>query len=107
MAFTLTEQQLERMAEVRVLARDVLAPLVAAGQPGRVNRGLVRALGRHGLIAELVPPERGGPAPSALGLCLLRESLAREIDVAERDLFDFAGARCDRIVAAVNTRLDE
>lgn len=38
---------------------------------------------------------------------LLRESLAREIDVAERDLFDFGGARCDRIVAAVNTRLDE
>jgi RNA polymerase sigma factor (sigma-70 family) len=38
---------------------------------------------------------------------LLRESLAREIDVAERDLFDFGGAHCDRIIAAVNTRLDE
>jgi RNA polymerase sigma-70 factor (ECF subfamily) len=38
---------------------------------------------------------------------LLRESLAREIDVAERDLFDFAGEHCDRIVAGVNTRLDE
>jgi RNA polymerase sigma-70 factor (ECF subfamily) len=38
---------------------------------------------------------------------LLRESLAREIDVAERDLFDFGGARCDRTVAAVNCRLDE
>jgi RNA polymerase sigma factor (sigma-70 family) len=38
---------------------------------------------------------------------LLRESLAREIDVAERDLFDFGGTKCDRIVAAVNTRLDE
>jgi RNA polymerase sigma-70 factor (ECF subfamily) len=37
---------------------------------------------------------------------LLRESLAREIDVAERDLFDFGGARCDRVVAAVNVRLD-
>jgi RNA polymerase sigma-70 factor (ECF subfamily) len=37
---------------------------------------------------------------------LLRESLAREIDVAERDLFDFGGARCDRTVAAVNARLD-
>jgi RNA polymerase sigma factor (sigma-70 family) len=37
---------------------------------------------------------------------LLRESLAREIDVAERDLFDFGGARCDRAVAAVNARLD-
>lgn len=32
---------------------------------------------------------------------LLRESLAREIDVAERDVFSFAGERCDRIVARV------
>ena len=37
---------------------------------------------------------------------LLRESLAREIDIAERDLFDFGGAHCDRIVAAVSKRLD-
>ncbi len=38
---------------------------------------------------------------------LLREALAREIDVAERGLFDFGGAHCDRIVAAVNARLDK
>ena len=31
--------------EARVLARDVLAPIDAAGEPGRVNRPLVRALG--------------------------------------------------------------
>lgn len=37
---------------------------------------------------------------------LLRESLAQDIDIAERDLFDFAGARCDAIVAAVLGRLD-
>ena len=37
---------------------------------------------------------------------LLRESLAREIDIAERDLFDFGGAHCDRIVAAVSARFD-
>lgn len=36
---------------------------------------------------------------------LLRESLACEIDVAERDLFDFGGAHCDRIVAAVLQKL--
>ena len=36
---------------------------------------------------------------------LLRESLAQEIDVAERDLFEFGGARCDRIVAQVLSRL--
>jgi RNA polymerase sigma-70 factor (ECF subfamily) len=39
--------------------------------------------------------------------CLLREALARDIDVASRDLFSFGGARCDRIVATVNTRLGE
>lgn len=37
---------------------------------------------------------------------LLRESLAREIDTAERDLYEFGGARCDCIVERVNARLD-
>ena len=36
---------------------------------------------------------------------MLRESLAREIDIAERDLFDFGGVHCDRLVAAVTARL--
>ena len=36
---------------------------------------------------------------------LLRESLAREIDFAERDVFEFGGAHCDRIVATVLSRL--
>lgn len=36
---------------------------------------------------------------------LLRESLARDIDVALEDAFAFAGARCDRIVANVLARL--
>jgi RNA polymerase sigma-70 factor, ECF subfamily len=35
---------------------------------------------------------------------LLRESLAREVDIASGDVFAFAGARCDRIVAAVLAR---
>ena len=38
---------------------------------------------------------------------LLRESLAEEIDLAERDVFDFGGDHCDRVVAAVLRRLDE
>lgn len=36
---------------------------------------------------------------------LLRESLAADLDLAERDLFGFAGARCDRIVRTVLSRL--
>ncbi|AKJ26868.1 RNA polymerase sigma factor [Caldimonas brevitalea] len=36
---------------------------------------------------------------------LLREALAQEIDLAEQDVFSFAGARCDRIVTAVLGRV--
>jgi len=36
---------------------------------------------------------------------LLREALAQEIDLAERDLYEFGGAHCDRVVAAVLARL--
>jgi RNA polymerase sigma-70 factor (ECF subfamily) len=36
---------------------------------------------------------------------LLRESLAREIDMATLDVFGFAGERCDRIVATVLDRV--
>jgi RNA polymerase sigma-70 factor (ECF subfamily) len=38
---------------------------------------------------------------------LLRESLAREMDMATDDAFAFAGARCDRITEAVVARLHE
>ncbi len=85
-AFSLSEPQHQRQAEVRALAREVLAPIAAAGRPGRVNRELVRALGEHGLIAVLVPPRQGGEAGSALDLCLLREALARECTDAETAL---------------------
>jgi RNA polymerase sigma factor (sigma-70 family) len=37
---------------------------------------------------------------------LLREALAQEIDLAERDLFDFGGSQCDSVVARVLERLD-
>jgi RNA polymerase sigma-70 factor (ECF subfamily) len=37
---------------------------------------------------------------------MLRESLALDIDIAERDVFSFDGERCDRIVASVLRRLD-
>lgn len=38
---------------------------------------------------------------------LLREALAREVDIAERSLWQFAGERCDGIVARVLSRLAE
>jgi RNA polymerase sigma factor (sigma-70 family) len=37
---------------------------------------------------------------------LLRESLAQEIDLAERDLFEFGGTNCAGVIASVLARLD-
>jgi RNA polymerase sigma-70 factor, ECF subfamily len=37
---------------------------------------------------------------------LLRQSLERDVDAATADIFGFAGARCDRIVAAVLERVE-
>jgi acyl-CoA dehydrogenase len=85
-AFSLSQPQRQRQAEVRALAREVLGPLAAGGRPGRVNRELVRALGEHGLIAALVPRRQGAATGSALDLCLLREALARECTDAETAL---------------------
>ena len=88
--FALTGAQERLMAEVRALAREVLAPLAAAGRPGRVNRELVRALGEHGLLARLLPagtePTAQAAGASAMELCLLREALARESTEAETAL---------------------
>ncbi|HZD00444.1 MAG TPA: acyl-CoA dehydrogenase family protein [Actinomycetes bacterium] len=85
--FTLGGEHERLKAEVRTLAREVLAPLARAGRRGRVNRKLVRALGDHGLIARLIAP---GPARrasvSSLQLCLLREALAQECTEAETAL---------------------
>jgi hypothetical protein len=36
---------------------------------------------------------------------MLREALAREIDLAETDLFEFGGAHCDRVVTSVIEKL--
>ena len=38
---------------------------------------------------------------------MLRESLAQDIDLAERDVFAFGGVHCDRVVASVLARLGE
>jgi acyl-CoA dehydrogenase len=86
--FALEAAQERLVAEVRELAREALAPLVAAGRPGRVNRPLVRALGEHGLLARLLPagPDPAGASVSAMELCLLREALATESTEAETAL---------------------
>ena len=77
--FALSADQQRLAAEVGALARDVLAPLAAAGPPGRVNRPLVRALGERGLVGRVL-------SGSAMELCLLREALATVSTEAETAL---------------------
>jgi acyl-CoA dehydrogenase len=85
----LTPDQERLIADTRRLAREELVPLADAGQPGTVNRPLVRALGDHGLLPRLFPQRAGGVQPedvSAVDLCLLREGLALECTEAETAL---------------------
>jgi RNA polymerase sigma factor (sigma-70 family) len=38
---------------------------------------------------------------------LLRAALEQEFDIAERDVFEFGGAQCDRMIASVFAKLDK
>ncbi len=75
----LSDAQRELYARTRMLAAETLAPLAGSGEPGRVNRPLVRSLAEHGLLARLF----GGDQVSAIELCLIREALARDCTEAE------------------------
>ncbi|MGI9092111.1 MAG: acyl-CoA dehydrogenase family protein [Mycobacteriales bacterium] len=72
----------EERAEIRAIATE-LAPIAAAGEPGRVNRPLVRALGAIGLLRQVFPDDA---EPRAATLCLLREGLAYGCTEAETAL---------------------
>ncbi|MFJ9058675.1 acyl-CoA dehydrogenase family protein [Streptomyces sp. NPDC102409] len=78
-AFSLEPGQTAWCDELHALARDELRPLAEKGEPGRVNRPLVAALGGLGLLDRLL-------GSGALDLCLLRESLARGCTEAETAL---------------------
>lgn len=78
-AFALDQDQQTWCAELRTLAAERFAPLAAAGEPGRVNRPLIAALGELGLLERLF-------SAGALDLCLLRESLAYGCTEAETAL---------------------
>ncbi|HEX6255990.1 MAG TPA: acyl-CoA dehydrogenase family protein [Euzebyales bacterium] len=85
----LSDEHRRLLADTRVLARDELAPIVAQGPPGRVNRDLLLALADHGLLGRLYPAELGGDAhapPSATELCVLREAIAAAAPTAETTL---------------------
>ncbi|MEV6651437.1 acyl-CoA dehydrogenase family protein [Streptomyces sp. NPDC051219] len=77
--FALEPEQQEWCAELRALAAERLHPLAEKGEPGRVNRPLIAALGELGLLERLF-------TSGALDLCLMRESLAYACTEAETAL---------------------
>jgi acyl-CoA dehydrogenase len=80
-AFTLTPLQQALAHEVRQLAATELRPLAEAGEPGRVNRELIRAMGRLGLLIRLFPGAAGRQdsyTVPASELTVLWEALATE-----------------------------
>jgi acyl-CoA dehydrogenase len=92
----LTDAHRHLLARSETLARDILAPIAHAGEPGKVNRELVVALSTHGLVPEVL---RAGREVPALTLCLVREGLARYSTEAET-AFALQGLGAHPILAA-------
>nr|WSZ99016.1 acyl-CoA dehydrogenase family protein [Streptomyces sp. NBC_00857] len=99
--FSLDPVQTDWCAQLRALAEERLRPLAEKGEPGRVNRPLIVALGELGLLERLfggagADDQRAdgggagagdqGAGAGALDLCLLRESLAQGCTEAETAL---------------------
>ena len=62
-----------KLMETRMLAGEELAGIAMDGEPGRVNRRLIKALGGFGVLPQIFPADG---TVSATTLCLLREGLA-------------------------------
>jgi acyl-CoA dehydrogenase len=73
----------ELLAATRLAARERLAPIAHQGEPGKVNRALLRALAGEGLLERLIACDGEGARVSAMELCLIREGLATESTEAE------------------------
>lgn len=80
-AFTLSPAQRALAHEVRQLAAAELRVIAETRQPGEVNRDLIKAMGRLGLLARLFPGPSAAPGSRtvpAVELCVLWEALAAE-----------------------------
>jgi acyl-CoA dehydrogenase len=76
----LSNEQRELYERTRALGATVFKPIAAQGEPGRVNRPLIKALADHGLLGRLFG---AGDQVPAIDLCLIREALARGAGEAE------------------------
>lgn len=76
--FALTETQNAYVEQARSIATEHVVPLTESSIEGRVNRQLLLALGRTGLLRGLFGGEPDEPPSdaAAMQLCLLRETLA-------------------------------
>ena len=76
----------EQLARFATGVAGKVVSIAAAGEEGRVNRRLIRALADEGLLPGLFPRRAGGSRDagvSAVDLCLVRESLGRASTLAE------------------------
>lgn len=69
----MADEHRAKLEETRRLASEELASLAMNGEPGRVNRPLIKALGGFGVLPQIFPSDG---TVSATTLCLLREGLA-------------------------------
>jgi acyl-CoA dehydrogenase len=83
-AFALTDEQRAYVRQVREVAVAELLPLAERGVEGTVNRPLLEAMGKHGLLGRLFGGT--GRSAAAMELCLLRETLAAVCTDAETAL---------------------
>ncbi len=76
----------EELADATASVAARVRGIAAAGQVGRVNRRLIKALADEGVLPRLFPRRAGGTREggvSAVDLCVVRETLGRESTEAE------------------------
>src|SRR5256712_10394455 len=76
----------DQLAGFATAVAGKVAPIAAAGDEGRVNRRLIRALADEGLLPGLFPGRAGGTreaSMAAVNLCVVRESLRPASNLAE------------------------
>src|SRR5207248_1168807 len=79
----------EDLADFATGVAGKVARIATAGEEGRVNRRLIRALAEEGLLPRLFPRRAGGTREagvSAVDLCVVRENLGRVSTLVENGI---------------------